>query len=45
MMFSQPSIPLTVPPDCVEFVRTIEELLLLRQQEASQRGNRSHHGR
>jgi hypothetical protein len=36
MMLSQPSIPITVHPDCVEFVRTVEELLLLRQQEARQ---------
>jgi hypothetical protein len=35
-MPSQPSIPITVHPDCVEFVRTVEELLLLRQQEAGQ---------
>ena len=31
-----PSIPITVHPDCVEFVRVIEELLLLRQHEAGQ---------
>ncbi len=35
-MHSQPSIPITVHPECVEFVRVIEELLLLRQQEAGQ---------
>lgn len=35
-MLSQPSMPTTVHPDCVEFVRTVEELLLLRQQEARQ---------
>jgi len=31
MMEFQPSLPLTVHPDCVEFVRIIEELLLLGQ--------------
>jgi MmyB-like transcription regulator ligand binding domain len=30
----QPSLPITIHPDCVEFVRVIEALLLFRQQEA-----------
>ena len=37
MMKREPSIPGTVHPDCVEFVKVIEELLLLRQEEAGQR--------
>jgi hypothetical protein len=36
MMEFQPSVPITVHPDCVEFVRVIEAFLLLRQQEAGQ---------
>ncbi|GHO42171.1 hypothetical protein [Ktedonospora formicarum] len=32
----RPSLPITVHPDCVEFVRVIEELLLLRQHEIGQ---------
>ncbi|GLV55816.1 hypothetical protein KDH_26600 [Dictyobacter sp. S3.2.2.5] len=36
MMELQPSLPTTVHPDCVEFVRVVEELLLLRLHEAGQ---------
>jgi PAS domain-containing protein len=36
MMELQPSLPTTVHSDCLEFVRVVEELLLLRQHEASQ---------
>ena len=36
-MTFQPSLPITVHPDCVEFVRVIEACLLLRQQEVGQR--------
>lgn len=36
-MGAYPSLPSTVHPDCVEFVRVVEELLLLRQQESGQR--------